>query len=418
MHIAFLKIPHKDKEVIPDIPDDCLTKYVFCLRMKFPWLTLCPSEDSTVGGFASNFDSAERRYLKSVCLIASKGGAGALRAALQFALLISPMVLFVPRKLTKKGWNRKHLLDTCLSLGSLKPELVLSIERAVWNTLFKMALGTDDPAGLLMDLVSSLPWSQIDDCRRTDSWERHWFNLMRSPNMESTKSIQGPSDEEEEEPLEEGEIRESSDGGQDGLGTQHRDLLQAEDFQCSDMDLDTNSERDTSDKPKTSSDSPVEMIQSDCEEEHCSDMDLDTKGADNLRDRADNDDETVMSKAASENEPADDDDVGGDATNAVILAKLPSRRLRERIRRFDQLDTRRHPYRYSQPIMRKKRRVTSATIVEEEELYSIQEDEPEEEPVFLGEGTSGNPFQLEEIWEPLDLEEFVSGSKRTVPTIC
>ena len=111
--------------------------------------------------------------------VASNGfadGVSFMRAPLHLALLISPIYLLLPVQLFKKSYNRQTMLQISQSLGNNKPKILLDVEKAIWRTLFALALGTLDPLDLLQRLSDQLPWNDIEAVSSLDS-ERTWFSL-------------------------------------------------------------------------------------------------------------------------------------------------------------------------------------------------------------------------------------------------
>jgi hypothetical protein len=107
-------------------------------------------------------------------------GWSAMRAPLQLSLLISPIYLLLPFQIAKKSFNRQHVINTCASLGNQKPQLLLDVERSVWNTLFSLASGKFEPLQLLLCLSKNLPWELINHAGN----ERSWFKLGKRFNSQ------------------------------------------------------------------------------------------------------------------------------------------------------------------------------------------------------------------------------------------
>ena len=104
--------------------------------------------------------------------VASNGfadGVSFMRAPLHLALLISPIYLLLPVQLFKKSYNRQTMLQISQSLGNNKPKILLDVEKAIWRTLFALALGTLDPLNLLQRLSDQLPWNDIEAVSSLDS---------------------------------------------------------------------------------------------------------------------------------------------------------------------------------------------------------------------------------------------------------
>jgi len=103
-------------------------------------------------------------------------GVSRLRAPLQLSLLISPLYLLCPFQLIKKTYNRQAMLSINRLLGNGKTELIIEVEKAIWNVLFSLAEGSLDSVQLLHHLCEQLPWDKITTATNSDH-ERHWFNL-------------------------------------------------------------------------------------------------------------------------------------------------------------------------------------------------------------------------------------------------
>jgi hypothetical protein len=101
-----------------------------------------------------------------------------LRAPLQLSLLISPLYLLCPFQLIKRTYNRQAMLYISRLLGNGKTELIIEVEKAIWNALFSLAEGSLDSVQLLHHLCEQLPWDKITTAAAaTSDYERHWFNL-------------------------------------------------------------------------------------------------------------------------------------------------------------------------------------------------------------------------------------------------
>ena len=106
-------------------------------------------------------------------------GPSRLRSPLHLALFISPLFLLLPFNIIKKSYNRQAMIDISRCLGNQKPQVILEVEKAIWNTLFSLVSGTIDPLGLLQNLSDKMPWSKIDSAQSTDS-VRRWFCFGKS----------------------------------------------------------------------------------------------------------------------------------------------------------------------------------------------------------------------------------------------
>lgn len=121
-------------------------------------------------------DTKELHALMSGILTGSADSVSLIRAPLHLALLISPIYLLLPVQLFKKSYNRYTMLHISQSLGNNKPKLLLDVEKAIWRTLFDLALGTLDPFDLLQRLSDQLPWNEIKAVWSRD-FESKWFSL-------------------------------------------------------------------------------------------------------------------------------------------------------------------------------------------------------------------------------------------------
>ena len=99
-------------------------------------------------------------YIQNYSLEGQSSSASvASRTPLQLALMISPLYLFMTRRLSRKSFHRGLLIDMAARLGPHKPPLLLSVEELIWNAVFKLAEGPSSVYNVLNDLANSLPWS-------------------------------------------------------------------------------------------------------------------------------------------------------------------------------------------------------------------------------------------------------------------
>lgn len=93
--------------------------------------------------------------------------ATSVRVPLQLSLTITPLFLLHTTLLTNGSYNRAHVLELSLALGSEKPSLLLDIERQIWKTLFILAEGDAQPLETLKGLKNNLPWEEIEAVKKT-----------------------------------------------------------------------------------------------------------------------------------------------------------------------------------------------------------------------------------------------------------
>lgn len=72
-------------------------------------------------------------------------------------------------------------------MGNGKSDLLLEVERIIWEALFEITMGLRDPELILIELVNSrIPWEALGSPSLPDS-ERFWFDLSRhNTSMSST----------------------------------------------------------------------------------------------------------------------------------------------------------------------------------------------------------------------------------------
>ena len=89
-------------------------------------------------------------------------GLSYLRAPLQLALMISPLFLLFSFQLAKKSFNRQTLFNLAIQLGNEKPDLLLEVEKSIWNAVFALAGGTSTPLQALKSVLADIPWEKIE----------------------------------------------------------------------------------------------------------------------------------------------------------------------------------------------------------------------------------------------------------------
>ena len=106
-------------------------------------------------------------------------GMSNLRAPLHLALFISPIYLLIPISLLKKSYNRQTMISISRALGNRKPEIILQVEKLIWETVFALATGSQEPLHLLQQLSNNLPWEEIQQAQALLDI-RTWFKLGKS----------------------------------------------------------------------------------------------------------------------------------------------------------------------------------------------------------------------------------------------
>jgi hypothetical protein len=107
---------------------------------------------------------------------------GKLRHPLYGALLFSPIYLLVDRKVPHNAWSQFNMILAsrllCMAdgfayysllpppqlskaLGNQKPELLTSIEHALWKVLLDIATGRNTAFPAMHDFFSNLPWDEL-----------------------------------------------------------------------------------------------------------------------------------------------------------------------------------------------------------------------------------------------------------------
>ena len=78
------------------------------------------------------------------------------------------------------------------ALGNGKSDLLLEVEKIIWDALFEMTTVLRDPELILIELVNSkIPWTTLGSSSLPDS-ERRWFDLsfdLSKPQFDSAPSI-------------------------------------------------------------------------------------------------------------------------------------------------------------------------------------------------------------------------------------
>ena len=77
-------------------------------------------------------------------------------------------------------------MQTCISLGNEKSDLLLQIEKQLWRLLFQMAKGPCDLDALLRQLVYGIPWVALATASESD---RQWFSLPTTSSQTAASSL-------------------------------------------------------------------------------------------------------------------------------------------------------------------------------------------------------------------------------------
>lgn len=113
----------------------------------------------------------------------------ASRSPLQLALMISPLYLLVTLRLSRKSFHRRTLIDVAARLGPHKPPRILTVEKIIWDAVFRLAEGCVSVYTVLRDLANSLPWSNIEmasNCDTDKQWFTPAFRMSLSPIFEDS----------------------------------------------------------------------------------------------------------------------------------------------------------------------------------------------------------------------------------------
>jgi hypothetical protein len=97
------------------------------------------------------------------------------RSPFQLAVMISPLYLFMTRRLSTKSFHRRTVIDLAARLGPHKPPRIWAVESAIWDAIFRLAEGRISAYRVLCDLAKSLPWSDIEEASNCDA-DKQWFN--------------------------------------------------------------------------------------------------------------------------------------------------------------------------------------------------------------------------------------------------
>ncbi len=89
--------------------------------------------------------------------------------------MISPLYLFITRRLSTKSFHRRTVIDLAARLGPHKTSRILAAESAIWDAVFCLAEGRVSVYSVLRDLAESLPWSDIDIAANCEA-DQLWFN--------------------------------------------------------------------------------------------------------------------------------------------------------------------------------------------------------------------------------------------------
>ncbi|KDR65163.1 hypothetical protein GALMADRAFT_162467 [Galerina marginata CBS 339.88] len=157
MHLACMKSLTFGNEALPDIPDNFIND--------------ASGLETSLGDEAKNYLTAMRKN--------AGGGAGAMRAPLHLATILSPLCLLTTVDLTRKnGFNRIHIIEKWRALGPNKPPLLIKIEELIWRAVFSIAEGLADPHVALEQLNNDLPLLEIHEVSESDG---AWFDLSYMP---------------------------------------------------------------------------------------------------------------------------------------------------------------------------------------------------------------------------------------------
>lgn len=111
------------------------------------------------------------------------------RTPLQLALMISPLYLFMTRRLSAKSFHRQLVIDVAARLGPHKHPLLISVEDCIWEAIFKLADGPSSVYEVLEGLASSLPWNMIND--QLNCGTEQWFALAEGMLPFNLKRMRG-----------------------------------------------------------------------------------------------------------------------------------------------------------------------------------------------------------------------------------
>jgi hypothetical protein len=121
------------------------------------------TDEESYNLFVSKYEEFVKEYrVDSLKRKSSASHLGA-RSPLQLALMISPLYLFMTWRLSLKSFQRGFLIDLAARLGPHKHPLLLSVEKLIWDAVFKLADGAPSVYDVLKDLTLSLPWNEIND---------------------------------------------------------------------------------------------------------------------------------------------------------------------------------------------------------------------------------------------------------------
>ncbi|PPQ76207.1 hypothetical protein CVT26_009208 [Gymnopilus dilepis] len=126
------------------------------------------------------------------------------RLALQIACLISPILLLLPSRIAQKNpWSRENLYETAWCLGNQKPDLLLRVERVMWQHLIHLAtvqMSLDGIIASIRAMLDSLPWEDLENLGKltaADIFYAFWLTSIKGPPI----SIPGQSQAGQTEPL-------------------------------------------------------------------------------------------------------------------------------------------------------------------------------------------------------------------------
>ncbi|EDR05514.1 uncharacterized protein LACBIDRAFT_329478 [Laccaria bicolor S238N-H82] len=150
LHLYYLKMTQFRDGSLPDYPD-ILNDH------------LCIFKDKTSTDEFINDQEEGTYYLQD--LLDGETASHTLHqlgTPLQLALLLTPFYLLFPFWIITRSYNRRLVLEAFAELTPRKTPLVLKIERSIWCSLIALADVTITPHEALTQLVSRLPWAEIE----------------------------------------------------------------------------------------------------------------------------------------------------------------------------------------------------------------------------------------------------------------
>ncbi|EDR00937.1 uncharacterized protein LACBIDRAFT_333639 [Laccaria bicolor S238N-H82] len=174
LHLYYLKMTQFPDGSLPDYPDilnDCL--HIF--------------KDETSTDEFINDQEEGTYYLEHL-----RDGETAshtlhqLGTPLQLALLLTPFYLLFPFQIITRSYNRRLVLEAFAELTPRKTPLVLKIERSIWCSLIALADVTITPHEALTQLVSRLPWAEIEAASNNPRDCQMFCTPLAQPSSSST----------------------------------------------------------------------------------------------------------------------------------------------------------------------------------------------------------------------------------------